>query len=102
MEKTLTDMRDELDYIKENYLDENDPLRVKITDLINNLNNVALTKIRMRTLRKIWKDYKNSKNWYVMLAELERFLEEKPLNEEQEAIEFDGRKLKLICVGFIS
>lgn len=102
MEKTLTDMRDELDFIKENYLDKDDPLREKISDMITGLNNVALTKLRMRTLRGIWKNYKRTKNWHVMVAELDNFLKEKPLNQEQEAVEFDERKLKLICVDFVS
>jgi len=46
-------MRDELDFIKENYLDEDDPFREKIADITVNLSEVALTKRRMRTLRKI-------------------------------------------------
>jgi hypothetical protein len=102
MEKTLTDMRDELDFIKDNYLEEDDPLRERINQAIANLNNIALTKIRMRTLRRIWKNYKNSKNWHIMIAELDTFLKEKPLNEKKEAAEFEERKLKLICVDFIS
>jgi len=102
MEKTLIDMRDELDYIKENYLEENDPLRDKISKIINALNNVAFTKKRMRVLRRIWREYKGSKNWYLMVAELNRFLKEKPKNKEPETMEFDERKLKLICVDFIS
>lgn len=102
MEKTLTDMRDELDFIKENYLEEDEPLRERITTMIANLNNIALTKLRIRALRKIWKNYKQSKNWHVMVVELDKFLKEKPLNEEREAVEFDERKLKLTCVDFIS
>lgn len=102
MEKALTDMRDELIFIKENYLDEGDPFGERITHIIASLNNIALTKKRMRTLRRIWKDYKNSKNWHVLISELDKFLKEKPLNEEQEPMEFDERKLKLICVDFIS
>jgi len=102
MEKALTDMRDELDFIKENYLDEHDPFQEKISDIIINLSIVALTKRRMRTLRRIWKNYKNSKNWHIMISQLSEFLKEKPSNEEPEAVEFDERKLKLICVQFIS
>ncbi len=95
-------MRDELDFIKENYLDEDDPFREKISDIIINLSIVALTKRRMRTLRRIWKNYKNSKNWHIMISQLSEFLKEKPSNEEPEAVEFDESKLKLICVQFIS
>lgn len=102
MEKTLRDMRDELDFIKENYLDENDSSRENITKMIDNLHNIALTKMRMRALRRIWKNYKNGKNWHIMLEELDKFLEEKPSNNEQEKVEFDERQLKLICVDFIS
>jgi sulfur relay (sulfurtransferase) DsrC/TusE family protein len=102
MEKTLIDMRDELDFIRENYLEENDHLRERVTGMIANLHNIALTKLRMRTLRRIWKNYKSSKNWHVMVAELDKFLKEKPVNEEQEVVKFDERKLKLICVDFIS
>ena len=102
MEKSLADMRDELDLIKEDYLDNQDPLREKISTLITNLNNVALTKKRMQTIRRIWRDYKNSKNWHVLVSELDKFLKEKPINEEQDQVEFEERKLKLICVDFIS
>jgi predicted HTH transcriptional regulator len=56
----------------------------------------------MQTLRRIWRNYKTSKNWHILISELDIFLKEKPLNEEKESMEFDERKLKLICVDFIS
>jgi hypothetical protein len=56
----------------------------------------------MQQLRKLWRNYKKSKNWHVLVNELDHFLKEKPLNEEKEPMEFDERKLKLICVDFIS
>lgn len=102
MEKSLANMRDELDLIKGDYLDNQDPLRVKISAIIASLNNIALTKKRMQTIRRIWRDYKNSKSWHVLVSELDKFLKEKPINEEQEPVEFDERKVKLICVDFIS
>jgi superfamily II DNA or RNA helicase len=102
MEKSLSNMREELIFIKENYLEESDSFEGRITNIISNLNNVALTKKRMQTLRKVWRDYKKSKNWHVLINELDHFLKEKPLNEEKEPMEFDERKLKLICVDFIS
>ena len=102
MEKTLRDMRDELVFIQDNYLEENDALKQKVDNIINGLSSISLTKKRMKTLRKIWKDYKQSRNWHIMLARLSEFLKEKPVNELEEAVEFDESKLKLICVDFIS
>ena len=102
MEKTLRDMRDELDYIRHNYLENGDPTIEMISTIIASMNNVALTKLRMRTLRIIWRDYKKSKNWHILISELETFLKEKPTSEEYEPLLFDERKLKLICVDFIT
>lgn len=102
MEKSLANMREELVFIKENYLEGSDPLEGRITHIISSLNNIALTKKRMQTLRRIWRDYKESKNWHVLINELDHFLKEKPFNEEKEPTEFDERRLKLICVDFIS
>ncbi len=102
MEKTLRDMRDELDYIKANYYDEVDPQREKISEILYNLDNIALTKKRMTILRRIWKQYKSSKNWQALITKLNKFLEEKPVNEEQIEERFDESKLKLICVDYIS
>jgi hypothetical protein len=102
MEKTLRDMRDELDYIRQNYLENGDPTIEMISTIIASMNNVALTKMRMRTLRRIWRDYKKSKNWHILISELENFLKEKPISEEHELFLFDERKLKLICVDFIT
>jgi len=102
MEKTLQDMRDELVFVQENYLEENGALIQKVDNIINGLPSISLTKKRMKTLRKIWKDYKQSRNWHIMLARLSEFLKEKPVNELEEAVEFDESKLKLICVDFIS
>jgi hypothetical protein len=56
----------------------------------------------MPGLRRVWRDYKTSKNWHVLINELDHFLKEKPLNEEKEPMEFDERKLQLICLDFIS
>jgi len=102
IESVLRDMKDELEFIKENYLGDGDRMKDIISRLIADINNVALTKLRMRTLRKIWKDYKMSKNWHVLISTLDNFLKEKPISEEPEPVKFDKRRLKLICVDFIS
>jgi len=102
MEKTLTNMRDELDFIVENYLDENDPLLEKINEITVKLNNVALTKLRMRKIRRIWKNYLDSRNWHNLAMSLYAFLKEKPANEIELHEKFQENKLKLICVDYIS
>lgn len=102
MEKALRNMRDELDYIREKYLLEEDvALREKITEIITKLNSISFTKKRMRTLRRIWNNYRKTKNWHIMITQLSEFLKEKP-TEEKEKVEFDESKLRLICVDFIS
>ncbi len=102
LEKALSDMRNELDFIKENYFEDNEPMNEKIENIIVNLSSIALTKLRLRKLRRIWRNYKNSRNFHKFIAELDVFLKEKPVNEEQDVVKFDERKLKLICVDFIT
>ena len=97
----LANMRDELDSIREDYLENSDPLRQKITDIIVGLNSTPLTKKRMQILRRIWREYKELEKWHILIDGLSEFLKEKPV-EEEEKIEFDEKKLKLICVDFIS
>lgn len=102
MEKAFVNMRDELTFIRESYLELGNPLGERIAHIISSISNIALTKKRMQALRRTWRNYKKSKNWHILISELDKFLEEKPLNEEQRPMEFDERKLKLICVDFIS
>jgi len=102
MEKTLRDMRDELDYIKTNYLDINDILQTKIVEITNSLSGISFTKKRMQTLRRVWRKYKESKNWHTLIAELVEFLKEKQTIETVDIEKFNHRKLQLICVDFIS
>jgi len=102
MEKTLRNMRDELEFIRENYLDSGDPKSEMISSIIARLNNIAFTKLRMRKLRRVWKNYKKSRNWHILISELTNFLEEKHISEEYEPIKFDEKRLRLICVDFIT
>ncbi|MFQ3675135.1 MAG: helicase-related protein [Endomicrobiia bacterium] len=102
MEKTLRDMRDELDYIKTNYFDREDPMQVKITEITNSLISISFTRKRMQILRRIWKKYQESRNWHILIADLQEFLKEKQTNEPVVVEKFDPGKLQLICVDFIS
>ena len=104
MEKTLRDMREELDYIIREYIEEEDPRVSTIENIINSLNNITLTRKRKSELRRIWKNYKDSKNWHILIEELYDFFKDKPINNEreEETIKFEEEKLKLICADFIS
>ncbi|HOJ16742.1 MAG TPA: C-terminal helicase domain-containing protein, partial [Caldisericia bacterium] len=104
MEKTLRDMREELDYIIREYIEEEDPRVSTIEKIINSLNNITLTRKRKSELRRIWKNYKGSKNWHILIEELYEFFKDKPINNEreEETIKFEEEKLKLICADFIS
>jgi len=104
MEKTLRDMREELDYIIREYIEGEDPRVSTIEKIINSLNNITLTRKRKSELRRIWKNYKGSKNWHILIEELYEFFKDKPINNEreEETIKFEEEKLKLICADFIS
>ncbi|OGF63752.1 MAG: hypothetical protein A2Y62_09370 [Candidatus Fischerbacteria bacterium RBG_13_37_8] len=102
MDKTLIHIKDELDYIRENYLAENDIWYEKILQIIDSLSSISLTKKRMQILRRIKKNYRNSKNWHLLLSELYSFIKEKPSLKQMEAVEYEEDKLKLICVDYIS
>jgi len=104
MEKTLRDMREELDYIIREYIEGEDPRVSTIEKIINSLNNITLTRKRKSELRRIWKNYKDSKNWHILIEELYDFFKDKPINNEreEETIKFEEEKLKLICADFIS
>jgi superfamily II DNA or RNA helicase len=102
MDNTFRNLRDELDFIAESYSTENNALQEKVSTIISNLHNIAWTKKRMQSLRKIGADYKTSKNWNNLLIQLSDFLSEKVLANEQEPVKFDEKKLRLICVDFIS
>ena len=102
MEKVLRDLRDELDYIRTDILDEDDFAYKKIEIIIIHLQSIPWTKKRMQLIRRIWKKYKNNKNWNDLLNHLDKFLKDKSVIETESLDEFDENKLKLICVQFIS
>jgi superfamily II DNA or RNA helicase len=102
VEKVMVDLRSELLHLQNEYLEENDPATATIQGILEKIRRVALTKKRMQAIRKIWKNYKETHNWQIMLSELDNLLQEKPVLEEGESFTFEEQKLKLICVDFIS
>ncbi len=102
-EKFIQDMMDELDHVNQEYLFEEDVVyREKAASAKKKLNEISFTKKRMQTLRRIWKGYKESKNWRKFLGKLSEFVSDKKVRGPEIKEEFDERKLKLICVDYIS
>ena len=103
-EKFLIDMRDELDHIKNEYIFEDDIKgKEKIESIITKINEINFTKKRLQFLRRVWADYKkNHKDWQKLINQVFQFLSEKVETPTEMIDEFDEKKLKLICVDYIS
>ncbi len=66
------------------------------------LQNIRLTKKRLREIRKMWRYYKDShKNWKKLVKDLYGFVKDLPSHTEEKYESFDKNKLKLICIDFI-
>ena len=103
-EKFLIDMRDELDHIKNEYIFEDDIKgKEKIESIITKINEINFTKKRLQFLRRVWGDYKkNHKDWQKLINQVFQFLSGKVETPTEMIDEFDEKKLKLICVDYIS
>ena len=103
-EKFLIDMRDELDHIKNEYIFDDDIKgKEKIEKIINKINEINFTKKRLQFLRRVWNEYKKvHKDWQKLLIQLFNFLSEKVETPTEKIGEFNEKKLKLICVDYIS
>jgi Txe/YoeB family toxin of Txe-Axe toxin-antitoxin module len=97
-------MRDELDHIKNEYIFEDDIKgKEKIESIITKINEINFTKKRLQFLRRVWADYKkNHKDWQKLINQVFQFLSEKVETPTEMIDEFDEKKLKLICVDYIS
>lgn len=102
-DKFIVDMMDEISHIKKEFLMEDDTItKEKIEIILKKLNEISFTKKRMQFLRRIWRNYKQSKNWRKFVSALNTFLKEKAIYPSEKKEEFDEKKLKLICVDYIS
>jgi len=68
----------------------------------NKLMAIPYTKKRLTALRKIWKHYKNDKDWKKLIKELTDFVWEKGIHIKEQIEPFDINKLKLIVADFVS
>jgi superfamily II DNA or RNA helicase len=68
----------------------------------NKLMSIPYTKKRLTALRKIWKRYKNDKDWKKLIKNLTDFVWEKGVHIKEQIEPFDINKLKLIVADFVS
>lgn len=103
-EKFLIDMRDELEHIKTEVLFEEDQKeKTKIEEIILKINEVNFTKKRLQYLRRSWNAFKKThKSWRKLVAEISDFLSDKVGTPTEVIEEFNEKKLKLICVDYIT
>lgn len=103
-EKFLIDMRDELEHIKAEVLFEEDQKeKTKIEEIIIKINEMNFTKKRLQYLRRSWNAFKKThKNWRKLVSEIGDFLSDKVETPTEVIEEFNDKKLKLICVDYIS
>ncbi len=77
------------------------PHRSRATQIIGG-NGIPLTKRRLRGIRRIWRHYKNGKDWKKLIDELDQFLAQKGLQQREPIEPFDPERLKLVAIDFIS
>ena len=98
-------MIEELEHLKQEYFSEYDQAGVyikSIDEIVTKLNEISFTKRRVKDLRNIWRTYKQNKNPRAFLRELTEFAREKKILSQDAEEEFDEKKLKLVCVDYIS
>lgn len=103
--KFVGNMIMEVEQELEEYLDEypEDKEIESVWDAVKSrLVSVPFTKKRLRLLRRIWKDYKKSKNWRKLIKLLEEFLKEKGIHKKEAVKPFDSSLLKLVVIDFIT
>ena len=84
------------DYPEEREWEESwDSVRSKLLE-------VSLTKRRLQKLRRLWREYKKSGDWKGLIRQMEVYLTGMKARSQAENPPFDGNKLKLVAVDFIS
>lgn len=64
---------------------------------------ISLTKKRIRSLRRVWRDYRdNHKSWKRLLKDISEFLEGKQSIEKEEIPPYEPQLLKLLAIDFVS
>ena len=60
------------------------------------------TKKRLRLLRKLWREYKQGKDWKTLVSRMEKFASGKTMYKKEPLPPFEKSKLKLVVLDFIS
>ncbi|MGQ9719564.1 MAG: hypothetical protein ACUVWK_07000 [Nitrososphaerales archaeon] len=60
------------------------------------------TKKRLSVLRKLWREYKQGKDWKTFVDRIEKFVSGKTIHRKEPLQPFEKSKLKLIVLDFIS
>ena len=70
--------------------------------VLRKLSLLKYTKKRLSEMRKMWKSYKQSGDWKLLIDNLDEYCKDKGLRESEDVIPFNINKLQLITVDFIS
>jgi len=103
--KFLKKMLDAIDFEVGEHMDEY-PADEEVEKQWNNIQDslvyTPLTKKRLQSLRKIWKEYNKHFRWKNTIETLENFLENKKTFDKSSLEPFDPSKLQLVTIDFIS
>jgi superfamily II DNA/RNA helicase len=103
--KFVKDLLREIELQLEEYLDEfpaEKSLESRWEVIRTKMLGIPLTKRRLRDIRRIWRHYKNGKDWKKLIDELDQFLAQKGLQQREPIEPFDSERLKLVAIDFIS
>ncbi len=103
--KFVKDLLREIELQLEEYLDEfpaEKNLESRWEVIRTKMLGIPLTKRRLRDIRRIWRHYKNAKDWKKLIDELDQFLAQKGLQQREPIEPFDAERLKLVAIDFIS
>ncbi len=103
--KFVKDLLREIELQLEEYLDEfpaEKHLEARWEVIRTKMLGIPLTKRRLRDLRRIWRRYRNGKDWKKLVDELDEFLAQKGLQQREPIEPFDSARMRLVAIDFIS
>jgi len=101
LKKLIDEIELQLDDYLEKYPNDDD-IEKEWEGIVDLLISTPHTKKRLQVLRKIWRKYKENRNWKDLIKNLKEFLSGKGAFKKEPIESFDRSKLKLITIDFIS